>query len=231
MKNIFLAFSFRPEDRALVSYVELLLESHDIRAITGRRLGGEKLTTEIRSRIQESDGLIALLTRREQKSDGQWRTHPWVEKELEFARQNPKPAIAVIEQGVETGELYRENERIEHDPMNPTPAILALSQTIGLWKREAGQVVKVRILPQALAKRLGNDATVAYRLFRQDRDLGWIDGFPIQEPGGVFLYVKGIRPDTTIQFKAQIKDDKWISGLPAPLQSMSIEFRKDGVET
>jgi len=227
MKTVFLAFSFRPEDRALVSYVEQLLESHDIRAVTGRRLGGEKLTPEIQSRIGESDGLIALLTRREQKVDGKWSTHPWVEKELEIARQSPKPAIAVIEGDVETDESYREHERLDYDSNNPTPALVALSQTIGLWKREAGQVLKVRILPQAFAKKLANQAIVEYRLFRHDRPLGWINGFPIQEPGGVFLYVKGIRSDTTIQFKAQVKEGTWTTGLPAPLESMSVKFRKE----
>jgi hypothetical protein len=51
--------------RARRQRVERLLSSHNVLIAKGRRLGGAQLTTEVRDRIDGSDGLIALETRRE----------------------------------------------------------------------------------------------------------------------------------------------------------------------
>ena len=82
MKKVFLSFSFRDEDRPLVSAVEQLLSSHELMSVTGKKLGGGPLTPTVMHRIEECDALIALLTRRDEKAIGGWTTHDWVRDEL-----------------------------------------------------------------------------------------------------------------------------------------------------
>lgn len=53
MKKVFLTYSFREEDRDLVSYVEHLLASHNILAVTGEGVGGAGLTPAVQKRIQD----------------------------------------------------------------------------------------------------------------------------------------------------------------------------------
>jgi hypothetical protein len=72
MKRIFLSFSFRDEDKPLVAAVERLLACHDLQVVTGMRLGGGALTQEVMKRIESCDGLVALLTRRQELAGGGW---------------------------------------------------------------------------------------------------------------------------------------------------------------
>ena len=75
MKKVFLSFAFRDEDRGLVTAAEQLLASHDLVAVTGKRLAGEALTPAVMQRIEACDALVALLTRRDLKTSGKWTTH------------------------------------------------------------------------------------------------------------------------------------------------------------
>ncbi len=110
--NIFMAFSYREEDKALARYVERLFASQLVKPITGERLGGEQLTLEVQKRINGSDALVALLTQRDQILGGGWTTHQWVTDELAWARANGKRAIAMVEDGVNVGGMFQPHECI-----------------------------------------------------------------------------------------------------------------------
>jgi len=224
MKTIFLAYSFRPEDRDLASHIERLLASHAIRVTTGERLGGEQLTDAVRNRIEQADGLIALVTRREQKVGGGWTTHQWVLDELNHARANRKRAIALVDNVVDVGGMYQSHERIPYDPNNPLLAILALSETVDLWKRDAGRLLKVQILPESVAQRLENGSRCTYRFLRDGRWLVWQDGIAVQEIGGTFVYVNGVHDDVMIQLRVEHQGKIWLSR--ATSQWMPVELRE-----
>lgn len=70
--KVFLAFSFRPDDKSLVRYLEQLLSSHFVQVVTGERLGGEQLTPAVKGRIEQADGLVAPPTRRDPLAAGGW---------------------------------------------------------------------------------------------------------------------------------------------------------------
>ena len=129
MKKIFLSFSFRDADRELVGMVDQLVMSHQLTRETGRRLEGQDLTDAIREKINQADGLIALLTRRDLRDDGNWTTHDWVRDELNFARQAKLPAIALLEDGVVMSGAFSEHERIHFSRDKLPDALLALSET------------------------------------------------------------------------------------------------------
>lgn len=90
MPRVFLSHSFADRDRLLVSQVERLLRSHGLIATNGRTLGGGPLTPEIARSIEAADGLVALLTLRE--NDPVNLTHPWVLQEFGHARLKQKLA-------------------------------------------------------------------------------------------------------------------------------------------
>src|SRR5438874_6586395 len=92
MKEVFLAFAFTPQDRELANYVEQLLAGHDVRTSNGKNVGGQALTPAIKHIIDNSDGLIALLTRRDKIAGkgNKYSTHGWVRDELNYARNQPK---------------------------------------------------------------------------------------------------------------------------------------------
>ncbi|MCC6390380.1 MAG: toll/interleukin-1 receptor domain-containing protein [Bryobacterales bacterium] len=232
MKSIFVSYSFRDQDRELVTEVEQLLASHGIRAVTGRRLGGQALPAEIERRIQASDGLIALMTRRDQLGDGSWITHPWVQDEATMGRTKGRPVIALVEDGVKPPGQNANFEWLPLDRADRVPALLALSETIGLWKRESGRVVKVQILPDELARDLGQSNGVLkcrYRLFEQDQASEWVEVTPIPEPGGTFVYVNRVRDDHSIQLAVQGGVKQWISPARSQWMEMRLQEAQGGV--
>jgi hypothetical protein len=228
MKTVFLSFSFRDDDRDLVSGVERLLASHDVRAVNGRRLGGEALTPAVMTRIEECDGCVALMTRRDQLAAGGWTTHPWVDDELKHARGRNLPGIALVEDGVQLAGAYAEHERISFRREDPLEAFLALSETIGVWRQQkGGRVLKVQLQPQDVAQqvtRRGNLHRCRYRLTEQGKSSEWREAQPIREIGGVFLYLPNVKDEHLIE--VEIANGRtWTS--PAIGQWLQIQLEKE----
>jgi hypothetical protein len=228
--KIFLAFSFRPEDKDLVSSVERLVASHGVQVTTGERLGGEALTPEVKSRIDDCDALVAVLTRRKKQVGGGWSTHEWVRDELGYARAKNKKAIALIEKEVDHGGMYQPNEYLGLDQAAPLPAFLNLSETIYGWREALGKTVKVQILPPALAHQLGLEVAglkCRHRLGRQGRFTKWQEVYAYPEVGGTFVHIEGVREDHLIQLEVIDNAAKrWRSH--AASQWMQVELMEGG---
>jgi hypothetical protein len=226
MDRVFLAFSFRPEDRELVSGIEHLLESHNLRTVTGESVGGEALTPAVEARIDASHALIALLTPRERKEDGRYTTHDWVRDELNYARAHHKPTIALLHTDVDLAGMYAEHERVDYDPNSPLSAFIKLSQTIGTWKRAAGRQDKIRVLPEEFGHQLTDgrrDRAGSYRLIRSGRPGPWERAVIIREVGGAFAYLSGVDDDSLIQLRIQFSGHTWISEAAAHTMHVTLK--------
>ncbi|HEY9250835.1 MAG TPA: hypothetical protein VIO38_16960 [Rariglobus sp.] len=215
MKSVFLSHSFTQEDRELVGEIEQLLASHGLVMTRGKRLGGVSLITGIEAKIQEADALIALMTRRGQPdpADGFWRTHDWVRDEFGMVRRG-QPRIALIESGVRVGGQLSELEHLPFDRADRLAAMLALAETIGIWRQEAGRVVKVQILPEELAQAVGQgDGSLRcfYRTFTVKPPEMWVETTPIFEPGGTFVYVDRVGENHLIQIRVAGNNSRWLS--------------------
>jgi hypothetical protein len=227
MKTVFMAFSFREEERPLVSSVDHLAASHYIKVVTGEDLGGEQLTPAVQRRIDQSDGLIALLTRRDERKAGGWTTHQWVQDELAYARTKGKRGIALIEEGVDAAGMYAPHEYIPLDRSKPLKAFVSLSETLGTWKWEAGRIVKVQILPTSLAEKVGreNGCKCRHRFVVEGKFSEWKEVSVVPEPGGAFVYLEGVRDDHMIQLVVEAEKTKWVS--PAASQWMQIQLKME----
>lgn len=225
--NIFMAFSYREEDKALASYVERLFASQLVKPITGERLGGEQLTQEVQKRIAGSDALVALLTHRDQLQAGGWTTHQWVIDELAWARTNGKRAIAIVEDGVNLGGMFQPHECIPLCRANPLEAFLRLAETISGWKQEKGRMVKVQIIPETIADKLSDDnVTCEWRFWKQGNFTAWQKVTPVPELGGTFVYLDGVQDEHLVQIKADDAGKSWQS--PATSQWMLVQLKAKG---
>jgi hypothetical protein len=226
MKAIFLAFAFREETRHLVDKVDRLVLSHGLQLVTGERLGGEQLTTEVVNRIKKADGLIALLTKDEALQNGGWKSRQWVHDEFGVARNSNKLAIAVVEKGVNVGGAYASNECLPYDASDPLPAFLALSENLAEWKRRTGRVIKVQILPDSLGKNIMNGATVSYRLIQEGQPQEWRSTMVFEEGKGIFISVKGVQDDVLVQCQVKVNQTRWSSFATPPTEWMSLQLHK-----
>lgn len=223
--QVFLAFSFREQDRDLVAEVERLLESHDVRAVTGEYLAGEQLTPAVQQRIESTDGLIALLTRRDELAHGGWTTHSWVQDELNFARDKGIHAIPLVEKGIDVGGMHGERERIAYDREKPLAAFLHLSRTIGLWKNDSGGLLTVQIRPDDLALQVGlanGGVQCRYRLVGGGPPSPWKDVEPFPDVGGTFVQV-GVSNNASIQLDIEMQNTRWVSKATTPWPQIELK--------
>ncbi len=207
MQKVFISFHFSDDfnspDRLLANRVEGLLKSHGLAPINGATLGGGPLTERIKSLIEKSDAIIALMTRREKKDNGSWTTHKWVEDEYGYARDKNLRAIAIIEKGVATEGMYQHNEYITLNPDDSLTAFLKLSATLGVWKEESGRLVKLLIQPNEIAINYGTNAEWRYRFNVNGEYTKWQNASLFREPGGCFLYLSNVSDDALIQIQAR----------------------------
>lgn len=227
--KVFLAFSFRPEDKPLVRYVEQLLSSHFVQVVTGERLGGEQLTPAVKDRIEQSDALVALLTRRDPLAGGGWTTHQWVKDEIGYARARDRKAIAMVEDGVDVGGMYEPHECIHFSRNDLVETLLILSETVGLWKLEKGRTVKVQILPPDLAQRLGaggTGTTCRHRFWLNGKYSEWREATPVPEVGGTFVYLEGVQDDQLVQLRIEEPGKVWVSAATA--QWLQVQLNSGG---
>lgn len=207
MQKVFVSFHFSDDfdspDRQLANRVEGLLRSHGLDLSSGAALGGGPLTDKVRKLIEESDALIALMTRREQLANGEWTTHPWVQDEYGHARGKNMRAIALIETGVAMGGMYQQNEYIPYNSADSLTAFLRLSATLGVWKEESGRLVKLKIQPDQIALDYGTDAEWRYRFYSSGAYSNWQEIPLSREPGGCFLDLPNVPDGALIQIQTR----------------------------
>jgi hypothetical protein len=234
--KVFLSYSFSGEDSDLVQGLERLLSSHNILIAKGRRLGGDLLLPEVRRRIDDSDGLIALKTKRERVGDSgedRWRSSPWIDYEYSHARDHGKQAVALVEYGVETTGPFESYERIALDRTDPLEAFLALSETLRVWKERIGIHRIVQIRPDELGKvfRTSRNLRCRYRFIDGEGNRGdWADAEPIPQASGTLLYLKGIRDDETLIEVEVLQDQspRWWSRATSQFISVEMQAWEEG---
>jgi hypothetical protein len=233
METVFLSYSFKKTPPELLGLIESVLESHDIRPITGEHLEGRPLTPALEARIKEADGLIAILSPAAKLPGGKkFQPTMWVVTELERARGLSKPTITLNHPQV--AKLPGEHEYIALDPKGPHPALLKLSHTVAGWKRRAGRRAKVRLLPAALEPSLdaalrADAAQGRYRLSAgEGGPVGPKDwrGSPLRvEPGGAFAYLRDVPWDALIELELTIQGKRWRS--VATPQWLHVEMKEE----
>ena len=227
MNSAFVAQWFDDQDRSLVAEIDRILYSHGILPMTGDHTGGMQLEEGVKKRIDESDSLIALATRRTQVGNDEWQTHPWVINEYGYALAQRKSAIAIVEQGVRWEGMYAGREHIRLDRQKASDALLRLSITIGVWKEDAGESWTLQILPDTLAERIEEEAAncdCQFRTVERGRYSDWQPVSPVTEAGGVFLYVNGVKEQQKIEVKVATNQGRWKS--PATPRWMPVELRE-----
>lgn len=227
MKKIFLSFSF-DNARDLSGLVGQLLDSQDLTPVTGERAGGDPLRDRIFGQIRKCDGLIALLTQRDELVDGAgFKPSDWVRDELNHARTNGLRTIALVEEGVVIGGAFTDHERIHFKRGELVDAILALSATLGIWKREAGRRVKVRIMPETLSRAprfVRGQMNCEYRYLIDGQPTEWQPVTPFPEVGSTVVYLPGVQDGYLIQIQVRDGPNEWQSAFVH--QSLEVDLNQ-----
>src|SRR5687768_17011348 len=99
--KLFVAYAFAPRDRWIPEMVFPILDAIGVQVDTGEVAHGAPLSSVVREKIKQADGLLAFATRREALENGQWTTHRLVVEELAHAHALGLQLLEVRETEVE----------------------------------------------------------------------------------------------------------------------------------
>lgn len=224
MESVFLSFHFDRPGRELANIVENLVYNHGLKPVTGERSAGGPLAAEIERKIQRSDGLICLLTEREDNLN-----RDWLRDERGFARGAGKQILTVIQKGSGDGGLFAGDKRVDFDPDNPLPGVLDLSNTLGVWRREGGRFVTALLEPSELVRNHAHkeNAEIRYRCWQLDQPSEWQPAVS-QKIGHkqTVAFLKAVPEGAQIELKLAHNGKVWESGA----QPQYLNIRLEGEE-
>ena len=233
LETVFLSYHFK-EDQELVLAIIKCVERQGLEVVTGGRLGGGEIPSVVKDRIRGADSLIALMTRRYKIGGSEiefWDSHPWVRDELTYGYHLDKPAIPIVESGVEVAGAFSNYERITFDRDDWDSAIKALEQTLLLWTGRLGaKPIKVQMQPAERLRNLGLDDRqwCRYRWWLPPNlPENWVRTDSIlREIGSLYFFARR-PPDSSAMIEIEVLKDgecQWRSGWKTI--EVSVELRR-----
>lgn len=219
MKTVFLSFHFSDSDKKIAAQVEQLLDSHRLSTKTGEHLGGGNISPTVQKRIEISDALIAVATPdpNQPRANNRFNTYDWVYDEIGFARNKGKPVAVLVPKEVELGTgMHADAERIAYDPAAPLDAFLKLSETIGIWKSEAGRSMKLMLINEELVTALDGNLDFGkceYRIHPgNSAPTTWTTASLRGEGlGAIVAFAKGLQDEDLIEVRVETNTSRWYS--------------------
>lgn len=235
MKTVFLSFHFDGVDRDVAAQVQTLLESHDLRPITGEHLGGGQIAPVVESRIENSDAFIAIAMpdATQPRANNRFNTYDWIGSELAHAYSKGKRRTVLLHKDADLGAgLAAGAERIAYDPGSPLPAFLKLAATLGVWKSEAGRSVTLALVNEELlaaVDTLAGDFTgtrCEYRLHRDNAPppLNWTPSYLRGDVGAIVAFASGVQDEDLIEVRVNINGAVYYSR--AEPQLVKVQMKK-----
>lgn len=111
--------------------------------------------------------------------------------------------------------MYQQNEYIPYNSADSLTAFLRLSATLGLWKKESGRKVKLKIQPDHIALDFGTDAEWRYRFYNSGVYTNWQETSLSREPGGCFLDLPNVPDGSLIQVQTR-SNQGWAESINTP---------------
>jgi hypothetical protein len=232
MQQVFLSFTYSPhpdhveEAEALRRRVSTVVESMDLRVVTGEDLGGETLSEEIKQRIDKSDALVALVTPWKDKQ-GNKVAPPWVNDEFTYAKAKNKRAFRVTHPDFAGAGMYAAHEYTTYSKDNLADALLKLMKTLALWKKESGRPMRIEIAPDVAGQRF-DPARVRdceFQVFVNYEESEWRKAKIWPEPGALYAYLPGVPDQAKLRLRMVIDNETWQSDYQSPVGRMQLSRR------
>jgi hypothetical protein len=142
--KVFVSYAFNDANKWVEDLVFPLVTSLGYERVTGQRLEGEVLIDGVDARLRGCTGCIAFTTKRGQRADGTYETHPWVVNEMHTARALKFKTIEIREEGVKIGDAADAYVRLKYQEAERDRMLIALAQKLADWRTKR---VRVELVP------------------------------------------------------------------------------------
>lgn len=232
MQQVFLSYTYNPhpdhvaETETLRRQVMVVLESMDLRVVTGEDVGGESLNDEIRGRIENADALVALLTPWRDKLGN--KTHPpWVADEFAHARAHDKPALRIVHTDLAPAGMYAAHEYAAFSPDKTADTLLKLLRTLAVWKKQSGRPMEIEIAPDVAASRFDTNhvESCQFQLLCDYKETDWRAATIWPQPGALYAYLPGVPDRAKLRLRLKHQNETWQSEYSSPVGRVQLSRR------
>ncbi len=141
--KLFVAFHYHNDDKWIKDLVFPILESLEIKVITGENIHGDIIVAEVPELIKKSNCMIAFITK-------SWHEHPWVRDELITAVANNIPALEIKDASLpNVGGIVDGRQRLEFDIDKKEEFLVHLVKVLCRWKKNY-ETRSLMILPNEI---------------------------------------------------------------------------------
>lgn len=136
--KIFVGYGYNEDDKWIEEMVFPLIESYGFKVDTGKELFGKNVPKSVLERINNSDAVIAFLTKRNaMKSSNTFSTHRWCIEELVATIPTNIPAVEIRDKAVESQDgMVFDRQRIEFDIKKKDKLLVELAKLVGGWQKQ-----------------------------------------------------------------------------------------------
>lgn len=233
MQQVFLSFTYKPhpdhvdETEELRRRVSMVIESMDLRVVTGEDIGGEALTAEIKERIDRSDALVALLTPWKDPP-GNKVAPPWVNDEFTYAKAKDKRAFRISHPDFAGAGMYAAHEYTTYTKESLADTLLKLMKTLALWRKESGRPMEIEIALDAAGQRFDPARVRAceFQLFRNYEESDWRKATIWPQPGALYAYLPAVPDQAKLRLRLQLDNETWLSDYQSPVGRVQMTRRQ-----
>lgn len=128
---LFISYSFKEENEKLVRIIKDFLEAYPISITTGAKPSTGSLSEKVKKLIDDSDYVLAVLTKDEEQKDKSWTPSKWVFDEIAYASGKGKTVIRLLEKGTNyKAAISGDAEYINFEKNNLTGAFIKLAHIL-----------------------------------------------------------------------------------------------------
>jgi len=214
--KVFVSYAFNDANKWIEELAIPLADALGFEVVTGQRIDGQPLIDAIDDRLRGCAGCIAFTTRRGQRADGTYDTHPWVVNELTTARALKFKTVEVREDGVKINDGNEAYVRLKYVEGQRDRMLIDLARDLASW---IVKPVRVQLLPpdgmmnEFIGHLIRGDVMCSYRLIKGGQQIK--TGAAIVQPyeGGFFIDVEMPPKDAmvTIEVKKANNNGAWMS--------------------
>ena len=222
LEKIFISYHFDPKAIELATYIGDLVRGFDIKTEVGENVAGGTLTDVIKKKIESSDAMIFLLTKR-----GPNQNNDWVMAEVSHAQSVGVRTIGILEDGLGWPAPLVGQEYIPFQSIDSGKFWIKLSSSINIWKREMGRSIQAALLPQEFTEQFRDQLhalTASYQMIdNRFRKTEWIPCRIGETLGGIGVFLEGVQEHKKIKLKINNNQRIWQS--PPISQELQIKLQ------
>lgn len=225
MQQVFLSYTFNPhpdyaESTAnLRKKVGMVIDSMELRELNGEDLGGLGLGPEVKTRIEASDALVALVTPHNQPGAA-LQPAPWVQDEYAWAIAKGRSGIKIVHADLKAAGMFAGDEHIAYSDATLGDTLVKLMRTLALWKRTLGRPTQIVLDADAAGFDfdIDQDHACEYQLLSPDfKKSAWLPASIWPEPGALNAFVRGVPDQAKLRLRLTVDKAQWLSEFQSPM--------------